>query len=345
MKKSPASLAFAGDLYYNITWEKGRNTGTENERSGKMEGKDLTAIAGSDFLARQQMLDVEKWLASERAGRDLCGTLSFCGFCVKGETNPCAKAEFRYKMREALEELGSEAAAADGSSAESGPTAETRSEIEEECAEEIAAEMLADESEGEEVSPRRAAEEIMSDSPVRQSAAEAGPKGAQALPAGYEEVTRYRRSFKARLIQNEKAQDFYTELKNALAGLSGIRSRMCQGCENFRIGKNKVAKLNIGGKTLVLYLALDPADYEDSKYRFSDVSDRRSYAETPMKLRITGVRAVKHAKELISALAEKFEVANVGCIYMDYHFPYRTDEQLISKGLIKPYKAIVKKKN
>ena len=143
-----------------------------------MEGKDLTAIAGSDFLARQQMLDVEKWLASERAGRDLCGTLSFCGFCVKGETNPCAKAEFRYKMREALEELGSEAAAADGSSAESGPTAETRSEIEEECAEEIAAEMLADESEGEEVSPRRAAEEIMSDSPVRQSAAEAGPKGA-----------------------------------------------------------------------------------------------------------------------------------------------------------------------
>ena len=185
----------------------------------------------------------------------------------------------------------------------------------------------------------------MSDSPVRQSAAEAGPKGAQALPAGYEEVTRYRRSFKARLIQNEKAQDFYTELKNALAGLSGIRSRMCQGCENFRIGKNKVAKLNIGGKTLVLYLALDPADYEDSKYRFSDVSDRRSYAETPMKLRITGVRAVKHAKELISALAEKFEVANVGCIYMDYHFPYRTDEQLISKGLIKPYKAIVKKKN
>ena len=70
-----------------------------------MEGKDLTAIAGSDFLARQQMLDVDKWLASERAGRDLCGTLSFCGFCVKGETNPCAKAEFRYKMREALDEL------------------------------------------------------------------------------------------------------------------------------------------------------------------------------------------------------------------------------------------------
>ena len=47
-----------------------------------MEGKDLTAIAGSDFLARQQMLDVEKWLSSERAGRDLCGTMAFCGYCV-----------------------------------------------------------------------------------------------------------------------------------------------------------------------------------------------------------------------------------------------------------------------
>ncbi len=305
-----------------------------------MEGKDLTAIAGSDFLARQQMLDVEKWLSSERAGRDLCGTMAFCGYCVKAETNPCAKAEFRMKMREALDELEEESAATEDAPEEDAePDEQTEEIIKEDCAEEIAAEKLADESEGKTVTPVQAAEEIMSES------AEEKIQRVRILPEGYEEVTRYRRTFKAKLIQNEKAQDFYTEIKNALAGLSGVKTRMCQGGENFRIGRKKIAKLGIGGKTLVLYLALDPAEYEETKYRFTDVSEKKTYAETPMKLRLTSSRAVKHAKELIADLGEALSLANVGCIYMDYHFPYKTDEQLIAKGLIKPYTAIVKKKN
>lgn len=321
-----------------------------------MEGKDLTAIADSDFLARQQTIDVEKWLASERAGRDLCGTQEYCPFCVKAEMHPCAKAEFRFKMRAALDEIDAETALAeDGpaegtAAAEDEPTEETEEELKEECAEEIAAEMLAGGSEGRPASPEPAAQEIMSEDAAPSSGAEqteiAGKtERVRVLPEGYEEVIRYRRTFKSRLIQNDKAQDYYTELKNALSELSGIRSRMCQGCENFRAGGKKIAKINIGGKTLVLYLALDPAAYEETKYRFTDVSEKKTYADTPMKLRITSNRALKHAKELIEDLAESFELANVGCIFMDYHYPYRTDEQLIEKGLIKPYKAIVKKKN
>ena len=397
-----------------------------------MEGKDLSGISERDFLSRQQVIDVDKWLASERAGHDLCGTMDYCGYCVKAEMHPCAKAEFRYKMRVALDELEEEEnareekAAADAvasvnadekaAAAEEGdqeketepqtpvkggaeaeeeavsPAAEERAEetptegtfaaIAEEDAEEAAAALLA---EGEE---RRAdEEELLSElaatenepfaeqeserdersfaeedkteqgapaagksanaAPAQNTSAEEGEEGGQTavVPDGYEEVIRYRRSFKSRLIQNEKAQDHYTELKNALSELSGIRSRLCQGCENFRVGKSRIAKINIGGKTLVLYLALDPREYEETKYRFTDVSEKKTYAETPMKLRITSARALRHAKELIADLAEKFSLANVGCIYMDYHFPYRTDEQLIAKGLIKPYKALVKKKN
>ncbi len=407
-----------------------------------MEGKDLSGISERDFLSRQQVIDVDKWLASERAGHDLCGTMDYCGYCVKAEMHPCAKAEFRYKMRVALDELEEEenareetaaadavapvnadekAAAAEedreketapqapvkgGAEAEEeavSPAAEERAEetptegtfaaIAEEDAEEAAAALLAEgeerradeeellselaatenepfaeqESERDERSFAEedktegrsfdeedkteqgapAAEKSANAAPSQKTSPEEGEEGGQTavVPDGYEEVIRYRRSFKSRLIQNEKAQDHYTELKNALSELSGIRSRLCQGCENFRVGKSRIAKINIGGKTLVLYLALDPREYEETKYRFTDVSEKKTYAETPMKLRITSARALRHAKELIADLAEKFSLANVGCIYMDYHFPYRTDEQLIAKGLIKPYKALVKKKN
>ena len=300
-----------------------------------MAGENLSAVADEEFFARQRTLDVEKWLKSERAGRDLCGSMAYCVFCVKAETHPCAKAEFRYKMRAALREIEADAAAADAAPEQTAPDENTQNALREECAEEIIDEVLADKSAGKEVAPERAAEEIMQDG---------GDKGKSALPEGYEEVIRLRRSFKSKLIQNAQAQDRYTELKNALAGISGIKSRLCQGCENFRIGRKKIAKMNIGGKTLVLYLALDPAEYEDTKYRFSDVSEKKTYAETPMKLRITSDRALRHAKELIEALAVKLDAANVGYVYMDYHFPYKTDEQLIAKGLIKPYKAIVKKR-
>ncbi len=42
----------------------------------------------------QARLDVEKWVASEKAGKDLCGTYSHCAFCKMQEEYEytCARA-------------------------------------------------------------------------------------------------------------------------------------------------------------------------------------------------------------------------------------------------------------
>lgn len=247
------------------------------------------------YAERQNVLDIEKWLASESAGYDLCGSFAYCARCDKSETHPCARAEAR-------------------------------------CAEETQKEERAFEEELETL-------ETPAEAPEG-----AQPEEAAEAPAGYELVTRYRRSFKSRLIQNEKMQDFYTEIRNALSELADLHSRVSQACENFRFHGDRIARLSIGGKTLTLYLALDPAAYEDTKYRYEDVSDRKTYAETPMKVRITSKRMVKYAKELIADLAEKHGVTVVGHIPMDYHAPYEEDAALIKKGLIKPYQVLVKKK-
>lgn len=278
----------------------------------------LAGIPAEEFEHLQHRLDIEKWLASEQAGRDLCGTMNWCKYCVKAEKDPCARAVMREKMDSAIDELVDDIV--EKEAAREQPDGETRSILKEEAAEEIAAEDLTERTEGEE------------------------PVSALEVPDGYEEVTRYRRTFLSRLIQNRAVQDFYTELKNAMLAYAGVKVRLCKTGENFRLGRERIAKFVVRGKTLSLYLALDPAPFENSKYRFEDFSDKKSYAATPMRLRITSERAVRHAKELFRMLAQKLEISEVGCMYTDFHYPYRTDEELIANGLIVPYRTIVKKR-
>ena len=325
-----------------------------------MEAFDEKALA-----ARQHELDVDKWLASEAAGYDLCGSFTFCARCEKFEQHPCARAEARWLEEQAREEeafdeeqevteenpelLTSEEGEA-AEEAEEGEAAEESEEGEGACeeVEEIAATEAPAEDEEEASAAEEEPEEANEEEPAAADAPEedvpAAPPAMAEVPAGYEFVTRYRRSFKSRLIQDEKMQDFYTDIKNAFAELTGVKARLSRHCENFRYHAERIAKLNVGGKTLTLYLALDPQQYEDTKYRYEDVSDRKTYAETPMKVRITSKRMVKYARELLADLAQKYGITITGTIPMDYHYKYQSDEALIKKGLIKPYEVLVKKK-
>lgn len=40
----------------------------------------------------QLKLDIEKWTASEKANKDLCGELDYCEFCNADQETPCANA-------------------------------------------------------------------------------------------------------------------------------------------------------------------------------------------------------------------------------------------------------------
>lgn len=350
--------------------------------------KDLSGISPQEFRQLQAQIDVEKWLASERAGRDLCGCMTWCVYCIKGEEYPCAKAQLREKMDQALaetvkEEAADETAAAREEEAISG-SASTDEALEEAVAEEVAATDAAERTEEESLQEAEssfgdlqasvanhvnvvAAEEISSDNPGESTekeqktgvhdekgetvhAAAASPKGKDiesvkvTVPAGYELVTRYRRSFRARLIQSPVLQDLYTEIKNALLGLGGVKSRVGQNGENFRVGKERIAKLCVSGKTLSLYLSLAPSMYEDTKYHYEDMTDKKSHAETPMRIKITGKRTLKQAKALLRDLASQYGLASVGSFYSDFHYAYQDDAALIAKGLIRTYQVVVKKK-
>lgn len=60
-------------------------------------------MATKKEIELQQKCDVEKWVASETAGRDLCGeAFEFCAFCDKSLEFPCAKAAALMKKKTAV---------------------------------------------------------------------------------------------------------------------------------------------------------------------------------------------------------------------------------------------------
>lgn len=149
---------------------------------------------------------------------------------------------------------------------------------------------------------------------------------------------RYDRSFTARLIQtSDKNKDYYSELKNELLRYRRVKSRVSWKQESFRKGRELKAKMEIRGKTLCLYLALDPAKFNDSKYIVEDASGAKRNADVPCKYRIKNDRRLRYAKELIAMVFEGTDAVYKETEPVDYavEFPYEETQPLIERELIK----------
>ena len=147
---------------------------------------------------------------------------------------------------------------------------------------------------------------------------------------------RYDRSFTARLIQSDdELKHWYTEIKNELLSYNKAKPRMSWKRESFRLGRETLAKLSFRGKTLCLYLPLNAAEFEDTKYKVEDVSDSSSNEDTPCMFRIKNERRVKYAIDLIELAAAKYGAERIEHESEDFYMPYEGIVELINKGLIK----------
>ncbi len=157
-------------------------------------------------------------------------------------------------------------------------------------------------------------------------------------------VSRYRRSSRSRMIQSrEPVQEYYSILKNALLSYKGVKSRLSWDYDSFNKGRTKVAKITAKTRTLYLYLAIDPATLQDTKYFFDDMSDKKKYAEVPVLLKIRGERKLKHALELIEKVCgEELQLPPVkDFVAEDYIEAYRDTATLVGEGLVKQFTAAV----
>ena len=185
--------------------------------------------------------------------------------------------------------------------------------------------------------------------PEEQPASAAEPAPAEQQPApepartvyvsedGWFVRVRYDKSFEAKLIQGDDAlKRRYSELKQELLSYKKVSARRSWQHEAFRLGRGPVAKLVVRGKTLRLYLALDPAPYEGSKFLVEDASEHAKFEKTPLLYRIKNDRRCRYAKELIAAaVAAAGGVRGEDCAEDFSQIPFEDTKALIDRGLVR----------
>ena len=143
-------------------------------------------------------------------------------------------------------------------------------------------------------------------------------------------IYRYRYSFLSRLVlAQDPVQNFYTMLKNELLSYKKVRSKVSWGYDQFMLGRNKCARINVKGKTLYLYLPLDPAEFKNGKFKASEPSASIKKQGFTYLLKVRSPRGAKYACEMIRAVLEKYSaVKNEAFTETDYHMPSMTAEEM-----------------
>ena len=147
---------------------------------------------------------------------------------------------------------------------------------------------------------------------------------------------RYIRTFMARLIQAEdNVKDMYNVIKNKLLSYKKVKVRLSKKRETFYTGRKTLVKLDVKGKKVDLYLALDPKEFADKAqfYNYIDISEKN--AETSMLMKVSGPIKLKRALELIDILMNKAGVVALdNYAEQDFRMPYESTESLVERGFI-----------
>ena len=154
-------------------------------------------------------------------------------------------------------------------------------------------------------------------------------------------VIRLKKSFTAKMKQSEdRIKGYYSDIKNALKSYKKINSNVSWHGDRFNLGRETIAKMNICGKTLCLYLALNPEDEElkQTVYHQKNVGEQKAYENTPFMVKVKSDGAARKAVRLVGILAEKLEAQKVeDYAVTDFtaDFGYETTKKLLEEGFIK----------
>lgn len=151
-------------------------------------------------------------------------------------------------------------------------------------------------------------------------------------------IVRYDKSHLAKLsFLDDKLKMYYERLKNYILSFAKVKCMTSWEYDRLYQGRTNLVKLQVRGKTLRVYLALDLTDV-DSKYNVIDVSDIKKYQDTKVLLKLKGPRSFKHAMELVDVVMAKHNILFKEEVEESYHneIKRRSLEELLALELVKP---------
>lgn len=114
-----------------------------------------------------------------------------------------------------------------------------------------------------------------------------------------------RLSFEERLNEiDESGKEYYNRLRVCFLSYKGLKNRLSLRCDSYRIGKELLAKITIGGNSLKIYLAIDASqkEFAQKKIRFRDMSDASAYKEVPAMIPVKSFLCVRKVCEIIDIM-------------------------------------------
>ena len=181
-----------------------------------------------------------------------------------------------------------------------------------------------------------AAEEPAAEEPAAEEPAEKQKEAGGAEKRGRTILYRMEYSYSAKLYQSSPEQkEFYNAIVQEARSFPKVKRAVSWRQERIYFGRNKLALLVFRGKRLCIALALDPEEWEETKYHGLDMGEIKRYEKTPMMLRITSARKAKYACELLRVAAERAGLVRQEAPDERLDLPYRTTEDLLDAGLIR----------
>lgn len=111
------------------------------------------------------------------------------------------------------------------------------------------------------------------------------------------------RSMTEKILNAEPdVMETYNEIKNTLLSYRGIKSRFSSACESYRLSRKLVAKFVIIGRTMKLYLALNPDEFPNNIYHQKNEQKKKAYIDVPFMVKVKSKLSIKKAKELIDKM-------------------------------------------
>ncbi len=151
-------------------------------------------------------------------------------------------------------------------------------------------------------------------------------------------LVRYNYSFRAKLIQSgEETQERFGQLMDEFSSYPQVKTRESWRQVRVYSGRKTLACVLFKGRKLCVAFALDPKQYEETKYRGKDMSEIKRYEKTPMLLKVFSERKLSYAKYLFAQVAAQYGLRQEEVEHHSFRLPYQTTEELIEEKLVKLY--------
>lgn len=129
---------------------------------------------------------------------------------------------------------------------------------------------------------------------------------------------------------DEELKDNYNHIKSLLMSY-GLKNRVSNGGDAFRLHKVTYCKITVAGKSLKLYLALDPNDYKNSTLPIKDASSKEIYKDIPLVFKVKSGLSLRRAEQLITEMMDKHGIEQADRVEIKDYASHLADEETSSE--------------